>query len=159
MAQQKPRTQYNLMHPLFDALADSELSAPQRHLMLVLFKFSDGNGVCFPSYSTLLHYTSFSRPTLCKHIKSLQDAGWISYEQGSSFSHKANKYKINLAKLGMLDEDRNMTFSGIETTHSRSHIPSHTVYKYKSWWVSEAAADYCKANRISELYTGLAMVK
>ncbi len=89
-----------MMHPLFDSIADSDLSAPQAHLLLTLFKFMDGSGVCYPSYNTLQRYTKMSRHTLCKHIKSLQVDGWITYEQGNKSKSMSNTYYLNLSRLG-----------------------------------------------------------
>ena len=89
-----------MMHPLFDSIADSDLSAPQAHLLLTLFKFMDGRGVCYPSYNTLQRYTKMSRHTLCKHIKSLQLDGWITYEPGDKSKSMANTYYLNLERLG-----------------------------------------------------------
>lgn len=88
------------MHPLYDAIAESDLTAPQAHLLLTLFKFVDGNGVCFPSYNTLQKYTKMSRHTLCKHIKSLSNLGWITYVPGDKSKGQSNTYELNLERLG-----------------------------------------------------------
>lgn len=104
MSQKNKRSQYDLMHPLFDAIADSDLSAPQAHLLLTLFKFVDGNGVCYPSYNTLQRYTKMSRNTLCKHIQSLASSGWLSYDQGDKAKNLANTYYLNLQKMGLTTE-------------------------------------------------------
>ena len=100
MAHKKTRSQFDIMHPLYDAIAESDLTAPQAHLLLTLFKFVDGDGVCFPSYNTLQKYTKMSRHTLCKHIKSLSDAGWISYQQGDRSQGQSNTYELNLERIG-----------------------------------------------------------
>ncbi|EGQ9211996.1 helix-turn-helix domain-containing protein [Vibrio parahaemolyticus] len=100
MAHKKSRSQFDIMHPLYDAIAESDLTAPQAHLLLTLFKFVDGNGVCFPSYNTLQKYTKMSRHTLCKHIKSLSDLGWISYQPGDKAKGQSNTYELNLERLG-----------------------------------------------------------
>lgn len=100
MAHKKSRSQFDIMHPLYDAIADSDLTAPQAHLLLTLFKFVDGNGVCFPSYNTLQKYTKMSRHTLCKHIKSLSDLGWINYQTGDKSRGQSNTYELNLERIG-----------------------------------------------------------
>lgn len=104
MAHKKKRSQFDIMHPLYDAIADSNLTAPQAHLLLTLFKFVDGNGVCYPSYNTLQRYTKMSRHTLCKHIKSLNDSGWISYETGDKSKGQSNTYELNLQRMGLMSE-------------------------------------------------------
>lgn len=104
MAHNKIRSQFDIMHPLYDAIADSDLTAPQAHLLLTLFKFVDGNGICYPSYNTLQRYTKMSRHTLCKHIKSLADAGWISYETGDKSKSQSNTYALNLSRMGLTVE-------------------------------------------------------
>lgn len=104
MTHPKARSQFDIMHPLFDAIADSDLTAPQAHLLITLFKFCDENGFCYPSYTTLLKYTKMSRPTLCKHIKSLVDNDWIAYKQGDKANHQSNSYLINLERLGFVEK-------------------------------------------------------
>jgi DNA-binding MarR family transcriptional regulator len=108
MTQQKKRSQFDIMHPLFESIAESDLSAPQAHLLLTLFKFINGDGVCFPTYNTLQRYTKMSRHTLCKHIKTLQISGWIKYEQGSKVKHQSNTYQLNLERLGITNEKTNV---------------------------------------------------
>lgn len=104
MTHPKARSQFDIMHPLFDAIAESDLTAPQAHLLITLFKFCDENGFCYPSYSTLLKYTKMSRNTLAKHIKSLVKSEWIAYEQGDKANHKSNSYLINLERLGFAEK-------------------------------------------------------
>jgi DNA-binding MarR family transcriptional regulator len=100
------------MHPLYDAIAESDLTAPQAHLLLTLFKFVDGSGVCFPSYNTLQKYTKMSRHTLCKHIKSLSDLGWITYEPGDKSKSQSNTYYLNLERLGLIVESKIVPIDG-----------------------------------------------
>lgn len=106
MTQQFKRSQFDIMHPLYDAIADSDLTAPQAHLLLTLFKFIDGDGVCYPSYNTLQRYTKMSRHTLCKHIKSLSNTGWIDYERGDISRSKSNVYHINLSRIGLTSHSK-----------------------------------------------------
>lgn len=106
MAHQKKRSQFDIMHPLYDSIADSNLTAPQAHLLLTLFKFVDGDGVCFPSYNTLQRYTKMSRHTLCKHIKTLSELGWISYVTGDKSKGQSNTYSLNLERMGFVVESK-----------------------------------------------------
>lgn len=106
MAHDRKRSQYDIMHPLYDSIAESDLTAPQAHLLLTLFKFMDGEGVCYPSYNTLQRYTKMSRHTLCKHIKSLSDLGWMEYKQGDKSQGQSNTYKLNLSRLGLVSEKK-----------------------------------------------------
>ena len=141
------------MHPLYDALAESDLSSAQCHLMLVLFKFMDGKGKCYPSYAKLLKYSKLSRNTLAKHIKSLSEAGWLSYEKGSAATQLSNAYQLNLSKIGMVEA--NPVTANIDITHAIRATEYHTFFKYSRWWTCEEAAEYCKANMINELWTGI----
>lgn len=118
------------MHPLYDAIAESDLTAPQAHLLLTLFKFVDGNGVCFPSYNTLQKYTKMSRHTLCKHIKSLSDLGWISYQPGDKAKGQSNTYELNLGRLGF--------------TTQTNVVPIESVFVASDGSKWDCAADYWK---------------
>lgn len=106
MAQNKKRSQFDIMHPLYDSIAESDLTAPQAHLLLTLFKFVDGDGVCYPSYNVLQKYTKMSRHTLCKHVKSLSALGWISYTVGDKARGHSNTYSLNLERLGFSVESK-----------------------------------------------------
>ena len=154
MAQTKKRTQYEIMHPLYNALAESDLSSSQCHLMLVLYKFIDGDGKCYPSYAKLLKYSKLSRNTLAKNIKSLSDAGWLSYDQGNACTQVSNTYYLNLEKIGFMPVPlpRN-----IGITHALKCTEYHTVHKYNVWWTCNEAAEYCKENKIRELWDGRGM--
>ena len=112
MSQKSKRSQYDLMHPLFEAIAESDLSAPQAHLLLTLFKFVDGDGVCYPSYNTLQLYTKMSRNTLCKHIQSLANSHWLAYEPGDKSKSLANTYYLNLERLGFKTESKVVPIEG-----------------------------------------------
>ncbi|EJZ9093475.1 helix-turn-helix domain-containing protein [Vibrio parahaemolyticus] len=103
------RTQYDLMHPLFDAIAESDLSAPQAHLLLTIFKFANGQGVAYPSYEQLRKYTKMSQATVAKHIKSLTESGWIKYTKGSGHAGLNNEYQINIERvLGCQEDNTNV---------------------------------------------------
>ena len=134
MAHKKKRSQFDIMHPLYDAIAESNLTAPQAHLLLTLFKFVDGNGVCYPSYNTLQRYTKMSRHTLCKHIKSLNDSGWISYETGDKSKGQSNTYELNLERMGLTTE------ANVVPMQSSRYIASDG-----SEW--DCAADYWKSRQ------------
>lgn len=99
MARNK-RTQYDLMHPLFKAMKDNKLPGNQRLVLLGLFRFVDGNGVCYPSYNTLIEETGLSRPTISSTIKKLVSSGWITYEQGDKSKNLSNTYHLDLERLG-----------------------------------------------------------
>lgn len=114
-----------MMHPLYDAIAESNLTAPQAHLLLTLFKFVDGSGTCYPSYNTLQKYTKMSRHTLCKHVKSLCDSDWISYTPGDKAKGLSNTYYLNLERLGFETELKIVPIEGFTAPDgSRWSCPS-----------------------------------
>lgn len=132
MAHKKSRSQFDIMHPLYDSIAESDLTAPQAHLLLTLFKFVDGNGVCFPSYNTLQKYTKMSRHTLCKHIKSLSDLGWISYEPGDKAKGQSNTYELNLERLGFTTQTNVVPIeSGFIASDGSKWACASDYWKYK----------------------------
>lgn len=100
------RTQYDLMHPLFKAMesmSSSDLSSHQRILLLGLFRFMDGNGVCYPSYNSIHKTTGLTRNTIAANIKKLVTLGWLTYVPGDKSKSQANTYYLNLERLGLLD--------------------------------------------------------
>ncbi|WP_139045458.1 helix-turn-helix domain-containing protein, partial [Vibrio parahaemolyticus] len=98
-------------------------------LLLTLFKFVDGNGVCYPSYNTLQPYTKMSRHTLCKHIKSLNDSGWIAYETGDKSKGQSNTYELNLERMGLTTETNVVPMQSSRLSHPmvRSGIALLTI--------------------------------
>lgn len=104
MAHNKTRTQYDIMHPLFNSLAESDLSSSERLLMIALFRYVDGSGSCYPSYKELIKSTALSDRTISSNIKKLVDKGWITYEQGNKADQQANTYHLNLKRLGVEQE-------------------------------------------------------
>lgn len=101
MAQQKTRSQFDIMHPLFEAMKKERLPTTQRMLLLGLFRFVDGDGVCYPSYKALMDETGLSRQSISTTIKKLAEAGWLSYESGDKSRNLANTYHLNLERLGL----------------------------------------------------------
>lgn len=112
MAHIKIRSQYDLMHPLFDAMKRENLPSTQRLLLLGLFRFVDGNGVCFPSYKALMDETGLSNKTISTTIKKLSDTGWLAYEPGDKSKSLANKYYLNLERLGFKIESKVVPIDG-----------------------------------------------
>lgn len=75
------------LSPLFSwraAVAQGDLPAPAKHLALTLsLHMSELGDSCFPSHATLSSETSLSTSTVCTHLKTLEDAGFILREPGS----------------------------------------------------------------------------
>lgn len=128
------RSQFDIMHPLFDAMKREKLPSTQRFLLLGLFRFVDGNGVCFPSYSALMDETGLSRQSIANTIKKLAESGWISYEQGDKSKSLANKYYLNLERLGLKTESKVVPIEGFTAPDG-------------SKWA--CAADYWKSRQVT----------
>lgn len=113
--QSRKRTQYDLMHPLFKAMesmSSSELSSHQRMLLIGLFRFMDGDGVCYPSYTAIRETTGLTRNAIASNIKKLVDMGWITYEPGDKSKSQSNTYYLNLERLGLAVEPKIVPIDG-----------------------------------------------
>ncbi|WP_206742607.1 hypothetical protein, partial [Vibrio parahaemolyticus] len=53
MAHKKKRSQFDIMHPLYDAIAEQNLPPPQVHFFLPSLKSWDVKGFFYPSSNTL----------------------------------------------------------------------------------------------------------
>lgn len=89
-----------MMHPLFDAMKRENLPSTQRLMLLGLFRFVDGDGVCYPSYKALMDETGLSNKTISTTIKKLVSGGWLTYDQGDKAKSLSNTYHLNLERLG-----------------------------------------------------------
>lgn len=101
MTEKNKRTQYDLMNPLFDAMKKHKLPSTQRLFILGLYRYMDGNGKAYPSYQDLMDETGLSRQSIINMIRTLTEAGWITYKQGSKSKQMNNTYWLNLEKLGI----------------------------------------------------------
>lgn len=122
MTQKTKWSQFDLMHPLFEAMDNSKLSATQRMLLLGLYRFMDGSGVCYPSYKKLMTATGMSDRTITRNLKDLVDGGWLTYEQGEGKTHTANTYHLNLDKLGL---EKSPNVVPISRDDHNSHNSTH----------------------------------
>ncbi len=100
------------MHPLFDAMKRENLPSTQRLLLLGLFRFVDGNGVCYPSYKALMDETGLSRQSIANTIKKLADSGWLTYTPGDKSKNLSNTYQLNLTRLGLEVESKIVPIEG-----------------------------------------------
>ncbi len=89
-----------MMHPLFDAMKREGLPSTQRLMLLGLFRFVDGDGMCYPSYKALMDETGLSKQSISNNIKKLVSGGWLTYEQGDKTKSLSNTYHLNLERLG-----------------------------------------------------------
>ncbi|MDF4294878.1 helix-turn-helix domain-containing protein, partial [Vibrio parahaemolyticus] len=112
MAKKTQRSQYDLMHPLFEAMKKESLPSTQRLLLLGLYRFVDGEGVCFPSYKALMEETGLSNKTIATTIKKLVDSGWITYEPGDKARSQSNTYHLNLERLGLTTQSKIVPIDG-----------------------------------------------
>ena len=100
MTQERKRSQFDMMHPLFDAMKREKLPSTQRLMLLGLFRFVDGDGMCYPSYKALMDETGLSNKTISTTIKKLVSGGWLTYDQGDKAKSLSNTYHLNLERLG-----------------------------------------------------------
>lgn len=74
------------LSPLFTwraQIAKSDLPAPARHIALTLsLHMSEIGDSCFPSIATVMRETGLARGTVCKHMKTLEDTGWLERSAG-----------------------------------------------------------------------------
>ncbi|MDF4701937.1 helix-turn-helix domain-containing protein, partial [Vibrio parahaemolyticus] len=112
MTHKLKRSQFDIMHPLFDAMKRENLPSTQRLLLLGLFRFVDGDGVCFPSYSALMDETGLSRQSIANTIKKLSESGWLTYEPGDKSKSLANTYYLNLERLGLTTQSKIVPIEG-----------------------------------------------
>lgn len=134
MTQNKQRTQYDIMHPLFNALEGSNLTSTQRLLLIAIFRHIDGDGMSFPSYSKLQSFTGMSDRTISRNIKELVREGWITYEQGDKTKSLSNTYHINLKRLGFEVQTKVVPIHGFLAADGSS-------------WA--CAADYWKSRQVA----------
>lgn len=76
----------------------TEVKATDSVLFIALATRINSDGVCFPSLRTLGRETGFTRSTILRCIKRLEEAGWIvfverSYRKGGW--HAYNRYHLN----------------------------------------------------------------
>ena len=115
-------SQFTMLNPLWLCISYSDLSSSERLLLLTLHSFVDDNGICFPSYPTILKFSGLSMNTVLKCVKSLVAKGWIAYRQGNGSTHKSNTYALNV--------DRFMNFVPPEMRikkEEEAFVPTFTV--------------------------------
>lgn len=76
-----------------DLINRSKLKPQSKHLALYLQTFMNSKcSMAFPSLSTIVSGTGYTKPTVIKHLKLLSGAGWLVIEQGSR--ETSNKYWV-----------------------------------------------------------------
>lgn len=66
------------------AIVDSDLPAPAKQVALTLsLHMSERGDSCFPSQATLVSETSLSKSTVCTHLKTLEERGFLHREPGA----------------------------------------------------------------------------
>ncbi|MDK9790706.1 helix-turn-helix domain-containing protein [Vibrio sp. D431a] len=101
--EQKPRTQFDLLKPLHEALHDSDLTHTQRLILMTLHYWMDGEGRCYPSYKTIAKRASLHRSTVVRNMLIIIDKGWLAYDKGDSATARPNTYFLNLEFLNLDD--------------------------------------------------------
>ena len=75
---------------------EHDLSPKEKLVLVVLCRFADDSGRCYPSVPTLLGLTGFDVRTARKAIENLVEKGWLSYVQEPG---KKRQYTINATKI------------------------------------------------------------
>lgn len=75
---------------------EHDLSPKEKFVLVVLCRFADDSGRCYPSLPTLLGLTGFDVRTARKAIENLVEKGWLSYVQEPG---KKRQYTINATKI------------------------------------------------------------
>lgn len=75
---------------------EHDLSPKEKFVLVVLCRFADDTGRCYPSLPTLLGLTGFDVRTARKAIENLVEKGWLSYVQEPG---KKRQYTINATKI------------------------------------------------------------
>lgn len=75
---------------------EHDLSPKEKFVLVVLCRFADDSGRCYPSLPTLLGLTGFDVRTVRKAIENLVEKGWLSYVQEPG---KKRQYTINATKI------------------------------------------------------------
>lgn len=75
---------------------EHDLSPKEKFVLVVLCRFADDTGRCYPSLPTLLGLTGFDVRTARKAIENLVEKGWLSYVQELG---KKRQYTINATKI------------------------------------------------------------
>ena len=128
------RSQFAIMSPLYEALKDSKLTTVQRHIILVLFYFIDGNGYCYPSLETISEYTGYSVKTIVAHNKILVKEKWIKYKRGNRY--ETNQYQLNLKKLRL--DNRVVQLMPVKEERQQPVEKTSSMHLYdKRWYTYE----------------------
>ena len=91
---------------------EQELSPQEKLLLVVLCRFADDAGECYPSIPTLISLTGLEVRTVRKAVENLAKKGWLSFFQESG---KRRQYRLNV--------------STIETCAADSPVQKRTPYK------------------------------
>lgn len=75
---------------------EHDLSPKEKFVLVVLCRFADNAGCCYPSLPTLLGLTGFDVRTARKAIENLVKKGWLAYVQEPG---KKRQYTINATKI------------------------------------------------------------
>lgn len=75
---------------------ENDLSPKEKFVLVVLCRFADDSGRCYPSLPTLLGLTGFDVRTVRKAIEKLVENGWLSYVQAPG---KKRQYTIASARI------------------------------------------------------------
>lgn len=75
---------------------ENDLSPKEKFVLVVLCRFADDSGRCYPSLPTLLGLTGFDVRTVRKAIEKLVANGWLSYVQAPG---KKRQYTIASARI------------------------------------------------------------
>ncbi len=95
----------DFFYPLATALTNSDLSSIEVALINGLFCYMDAKGECSPSLATIRKTTKMGKTTICKTIRGLAEAEWLSVRKSDSSGRAHNIYQLNLGKLNLPPEE------------------------------------------------------
>lgn len=83
----------------------TDIKGPARVVMIVLADRADDRGKSFPSHATLSRETGFSKSTVKKHLKTLSNNGFVSWQptHNSLGCLSSNIYTINLGNTAKVE--------------------------------------------------------
>ncbi len=107
------------------AFSDEEIKGNVKLLMIALADYAGDNGVCYPSWNTLMKKTSMSRGSVSKWLNVLEEKGKLVRvkRKRKSGANSSNKYLIySHENFNSLDEEDVLTFTNFINHSSQNEL-------------------------------------
>ena len=107
-----------------DLIDRTDLDMSEKFMYMILARFSDSSGICFPSYEKLSEITGKDKRTLMRYIKKIEEKGLI--EKKKRFN-KSNIYYLKNVKFNSdkNDSDKNDSDKNV-TSNSDTSVTSNS---------------------------------